>query len=36
MGIEPNSNLEKARIQSLSGNRAIADIESRADRLRAK
>jgi hypothetical protein len=36
MGIEPDSNLEKAWIQSLSGNRAIADIESRTDRLRAK
>jgi hypothetical protein len=36
MGIEPNSNLEKAWIQSLSGNRAIADIESRTDRLRGK
>jgi hypothetical protein len=36
MGIEPNSNLEKTWIQSLSGNRAIADIESRTDRLRAK
>jgi hypothetical protein len=36
MGIEPDSNLEKAWIQSLSGNRAIADIESRTDRLGAK
>jgi hypothetical protein len=33
---EPNPNLEKAWIQSLSGNRAIADVESRTDRLRAK
>jgi hypothetical protein len=36
MGIEPDSNLEKAWIQSLSGKRAIADIKSRTDRLRAK
>jgi len=36
MGIEPDSNLEKLWIQSLSGNRAIADIESRTDRLRGK
>jgi hypothetical protein len=36
MGIEPNPNLEKAWIQSLRGNRAIADVESRTDRLRAK
>jgi len=36
IGVEPNSNLEKAWIQSLSGNRAVADIASRTDRLRAK
>jgi hypothetical protein len=36
MGIEPNPNLEKAWIQSLSRNRAIADVKSRTDRLRAK
>jgi hypothetical protein len=36
MGIEPNPNLETAWIQSLSANRAIADVESSTDRLRAK